>query len=99
MPTIEVMQVQYLVAFCVGLCGEFIQALGKAFADFGVTVCTYSGDGNAMAALTTGIFGTESGLIYWINGKLFWCIEHFPWSDMGQGLGQFMNGLLNPPPC
>jgi len=99
MPTIEVLQVQYLVSFIVGLVGELIQELAGAFESFGITVSDAAADGNVMAALTTGIFGTNSGLIYWINEKVFYVIENLPWCDLGQGLGQIVEGLLNPPPC
>ena len=98
-PTIELLQVQYLVSFMVGLVGELIQELSAAFASFGATVTTYAGDANTMAALTTGIFGTDSGLIYWINEKVFYVIENMPWCDLGGGLGNLVEGLLNPPPC
>ena len=96
---IEYLQVQFLVSFIVGLVGELIQELALAFENFGVTVSTYAADYNTMAALTTGIFGTDSGLIYWINEKVFYVIENMPWCDLGGGLGQIVNGLLNPPAC
>ena len=99
MPTIEMLQVQYLVSFMVGLLGELIQELSVAFQNFGVTVADAAADGNAMAALTTGIFGTDSGLIYWINEKVFYVIENMPWCDLGSGLGHVVEGLLNPPAC
>ncbi len=99
MPTIEILQVQYLVSFITGLVGELIQELATAFGNFGVTVSDAAADGNTMAALTTGIFGTNSGLIYWINEKVFYVIENMPWCDLGGGLGQILQGLLDPPPC
>ena len=83
MPAIELLQVQYLVSFIVGLVGELVQEMSAAFASFGGTVSAAAADVNTMAALTTGIFGTDSGLIYWINEKVFYVIE----------------GLLNPPAC
>ena len=99
MPAIELLQVQYLVSFIVGLVGELIIEISDAFAAFGLTVSTAAADANTMAALTTGIFGTNSGLIYWINEKVFYVIENLPWCDLGQGLGQVVEGLLNPPAC
>jgi hypothetical protein len=99
LPIVEVLQVQYLVSFIVGLVGELIQELAVAFENFGITVSLAASDNNTMAQLTTGIFGTDSGLIYWINEKVFYVIENLPWCDLGQGLGQIVEGLLNPPPC
>jgi hypothetical protein len=99
MPAIELLQVQYLVSFIVGLVGELIQELSAAFASFGVTVGNYAADAPTMAALTTGIFGSNGGLIYWINEKVFYVIENMPWCDLGQGLGILIENLLNPPPC
>ncbi len=96
MPAIEILQVQYLVSFIVGLVGELIQELAGAFADFGATVSTYANDAGTMAALTTGIFGNDGGLIYWINEKVFYVIENMPWCDLGAGLGAIVYGLLNP---
>jgi hypothetical protein len=52
-----------------------------------------------MAALTTGIFGTNGGLIYWINEKVFYVVENMPWCDLGGGLGVVVKGLMNPPAC
>ena len=73
--------------------------MSAAFADFGVTVSTYAGDANTMAALTTGIFGTDSGLVYRIHEKVFYVAENMPWCDLGGGLGNPVEGRLNPPPC
>jgi hypothetical protein len=96
MPTIESLQVQYLVSFIVGLVGELIVELSEAFNDFGLTVSSYAGNTTVMATLTTGIFGNDGGLIYWINEKVFYVIENMPWCPLGQGLGAIIEGLLNP---
>jgi hypothetical protein len=96
MPTLENLQVQYLVAFMVGLLGELIQELSVAFQNFGVTVADLAADSNVMAELTTGLFGTNSGLIYWLNDKMFYVIENMPWCDLGNGLGGLAAGLMNP---
>ena len=97
--TIEILQVQYMVSFVVGLIGELIQEVAQAFESFGVTVSDAAADGNAMGALTTGIFGTNTGLIYWINEKVFYVIENLPWCDLGQGLAIIEEGLHDHPPC
>ena len=47
-----------------------------------------------MAKLTTGIFGSASGLIALVIDKVFWVISNLPWSDLGQGLGQFVRFFL-----
>ena len=93
------MQVTYLVQFIVGLVGELIQEIAAAIGNFGVTVTDAAGNLDVMVLLTNGIFGQNSGLIYWINNKVFYLISNMPWCDLGQGLGQLMEGLLNPPAC
>jgi hypothetical protein len=95
-PAVETLGVQYLVSFVVGLIVELIVELSEAFNDFGLTVSSYAGNATVMATLTTGIFGNDGGLIYWINEKVFYVIENMPWCALGQGLGAIIEGLLNP---
>lgn len=47
-----------------------------------------------MAKLTTGIFGSASGLITLVIDKVFWVISNLPWDELGQGLGQFVRSIL-----
>ncbi len=95
MPTVESLQVSHLVAFIVRLSGELLDALATAVADFAVIVTAAGSNGDAMANLTTGIFGTNSGLIYWINQKVFYLITNLPWGDLGTGLGELLRGIVN----
>jgi len=99
LPTIDVLQIQHLISFVTALLGDLVQDLGSAIGDFGTTVSAQAANPNVMAMLTTGIFGTDSGLIYWINEKVFWVIEHLPWCELGHGVGTLLRGLTSPPPC
>ena len=98
LPAMESLQVQYLVAFIVGLLGRLIELISGAMAVFGNDLITESKNTDTMAALTTGIFGTNSGLIYWINEKVFYLINHLPWETLGNGLGLLIEGILDPTP-
>ncbi len=95
MPVVESLQVQYLVAFIVQLLGQLLGHLSVAVASFGTDLVNAGGDAGTMANLTTGIFGTNSGLIYWINDKVFYLIQNLPWADLGTGLGALIDGILN----
>ncbi len=99
MPTLDILQVQHLVSYAMALVGDLVNEVSSGFSNFGSTVGQAAADANAMAMLTTGIFGTHSGLVYWINNKVFYLIENFPWCDLGQGLGVVLRGLINAPPC
>ncbi|MEE8373961.1 MAG: hypothetical protein V3R87_09590 [Dehalococcoidia bacterium] len=48
-----------------------------------------------MAELTTGIFGTESGLLYWLNDYMIDLMTRLPYSDLGIGLHSLQGGLMN----
>jgi hypothetical protein len=92
----ECLPVQYLVAFVVGLIGDLITLIAPAVGEFGSHLLCASEDVDTMLALTTGIFGTNSGLIYWINNKVFYLIENMPWCELGAGLGGLLEGLKTP---
>ena len=91
-PTMVNFQVQYLVAFIVGLVGHLTDLLSGAVQTFGVDMVTQSGNVQTMAALTTGIFGTNNGLIYWINDKVFYLLEHLPYQAIGDGIRAILIG-------
>ena len=93
---LECLQVQHLVAFIVGLVGELIIEIGGMLTSFGGTVKTYGACADVMQSLTTGIFGTNDGLIYWINDKIFYLIREMPWCELGAGLGALLQGLQTP---
>ena len=92
-PALECLQVQYLVQYIVGLVGTLVEYIGDAIFLFGGDIVESAGNAMQMNALTTGIFGTDSGLIYWINDKVFYIITYLPWCDLGTGLGQLMQGF------
>ena len=89
-PTMVNFQVQYLVSFIVGLIGDLTGLLSGAVTTFGTHLTTSSGNMTTMAALTTGIFGTENGLIYWINDKVFYLLTHLPYAAIGTGLREIL---------
>ena len=93
------MEVGHLVAFIVGMVGELLGEVFAGLENFADTLVTSAGNVELMDNLTIGIFGTTDGLIYWINQKVFYLIENMPWCDLGQGLGQLIEGILNPPTC
>ena len=95
MPAIESLQVQYLVAFVVQMLGTLTGYIGDAITLFGGDLVAAGSDAGTMQNLTTGIFGTNSGLIYWINDKVFYLIENLPWAELGTGLGALIDGILN----
>ncbi len=95
MPALESLQVQYLVAFIGGLLGRLIELISGAMATFGNDLITDSVDPLTMQELTTGIFGTNSGLIYWINDNMIYLIANLPWIPLGTGLGALFDGIFN----
>ena len=94
MPALESLQVQYVVAFVVGLLGRLIELISGAMATFGNDLITQSADPLTMQALTTGIFGTNSGLIYWMNDKTFYMAEIMPYSELSFGLSCLLRGIF-----
>jgi hypothetical protein len=76
--------------------GDLIGLLSGAMIEFGNHLICASEDVDTMLALTTGIFGTNSGLIYWINNKVIYLVENLPWCDLGGALGGLLNGLQTP---
>ena len=79
MPGLVSYQVQYFVTFIVAFIGQIADAIGGVFIDGAM-------DNNAMMQLTTGIFGPQNGLIYWINEKVIWLLENLPYAALGDGL-------------
>lgn len=68
MPEIEVMQVEFVVKYVVELFGVIVDKLGGLISDVGADIVNASYDSSSMTELTTGIFGTDGGLLYWMNG-------------------------------
>jgi hypothetical protein len=93
-PTLSNFQVQYLVQFITGLVGKLIELLSGAVGDFGVEVTTQAQNTTTMAALTSGIFGPENGLIYWINDKVFYVLENLPYTALGLGIKEIVTALF-----
>ena len=82
-PSTMIYQVQHLVAFVVGLIGKVLgtvsTGVNQILTDLGALFLTYSENCTVMASLTTGIFGDNMGLIYWINMKILWLLgQLFP---------------------
>jgi len=93
-PTVSNFQVQYLVSFITGLVGDLVNLIAGSIATFGTHVTIASGNADLMANLTSGIFGTQNGLIYWINDKVFYVLEKLPYTEIGAGLNQIVHGLF-----
>lgn len=94
-PEIEVLQVQFLVKFAVALWGDLLRELGSAVSNLGADIVAESQNAQAMAELTTGIFGTDSGLLYWLNDLMFDIVTRLPYSDIGIGVLSLQGGLMN----
>lgn len=94
-PEIEVLQVQFLVKFAVALWGDLLRELGSAVSNLGADVVAESQNAQAMAELTTGIFGTDSGLLYWLNDLMFDIVTRLPYGDIGIGVLSLQGGLMN----
>ncbi len=94
MPALESLQVQYLVMFLVSMLGALTGYIAAAIGSFGVDLAAAGQDAGAMANLTTGIFGTNSGLIYWINDNAIYIIDSLPWIELGLGLGLLFDGIV-----
>lgn len=94
-PEIEVLQVQFLVKFAVALWGDLLRELGSAVSNLGADIVAESQNAQAMAELTTGIFGTDSGLLYWLNDLMFDIVTRLPYCDIGIGALSLQGGLMN----
>ena len=57
-----------LVEFLTLMLGDAFHGIGSAYKSLAV-------DALWMDKLTTGIFGENGGLIYWLNDKLLWMLE------------------------
>ena len=62
------LDLEYLVTYIVGLVGSIVSAIGAAFSAGTTTP-------GQMTMLTTGIFGENGGLIYWLNQKIVWLVD------------------------
>ncbi len=94
-PEIEQLQVQFLVKFVVVLWGDLLRELGSAMTNLGADISVESQNAQAMAELTTGIFGTDSGLLYWLNDYIIDIVTRLPYCDLGIGLHGLLDGLMN----
>ena len=92
MPEIEQLQVQYLVKFMVALWGDLVRELGGAITNLGADISAESQNAQSMAELTTGIFGTNSGLLYWLNDYIIDIVVRLPYCDLGIGLHSLLGG-------
>lgn len=82
-PVVATYQVQFLMQFIVGLAGQILAAVSSGLStiltDVGSVFTGTANNCSAMAMLTTGIFGNDGGLIYWINQKQldYWILHLF----------------------
>ena len=88
------MQVQSLVAFIVEDMGLLIGLLSNAMADFGGYTMAGAEDSGKMASLTTGIFGTTDGLIYWMKNDLFYLVNNLGTVPQAAKLANFIAALI-----
>ena len=93
-PPVEILQVQYIVAFTVQMLGKLTGYIGDAIGFFGGDLVIAGQDAGTMQNLTTGIFGTNSGLILWMNDKVFYMTENMPWTDLAFGLGCLLDSIF-----
>ena len=93
MPEIEIMQVQFLVKYVVAMVGAMVSEIGGAMSNLGSGIAAQSLNSSSMAELTTGVFGTNSGLLYWLNDYVFDIMARLPYTDLGIGLHQVLTGL------
>ena len=75
-PSIIVIQTQHLVSFIIGFVGEVLDTVATGVSqildDLGSWLVVMANNCTAMTKLTTGIFGDNGGLVYWINEKILW---------------------------
>jgi riboflavin transporter FmnP len=87
-------QVGYLVAFMVEDLGILIGLLANAMSDFGNFTAIGAGDVPRMNDLTTGIFGTTDGLIYWMKNDLFYLVNYLGEPTAAGKLANFIAALI-----
>ena len=75
-PQFVAFQVQHLVSFFVGLAGQVLgtvaTGVNQILTDLGSLFTDYSSNCTPMAQPTTGTFGDNVRLIYWISLKRLW---------------------------
>jgi hypothetical protein len=87
-------QVGYLVAFFVEDMGLLIGLLANAMSDFGAYTMAAAQDEGIMDDLTTGIFGTSDGLIYWMKNDLFYLVNYLGEPTAASKLANFIAALI-----
>jgi len=88
------MQVQGLVAFIVQDMGILIGLLSNAMSAFGGYVLAGGLRPTDMAQLTTGIFGTTDGLIYWMKNDLFYLVNNLGTVEQSYKFANFIAALI-----
>ena len=87
-------QVGYLVQFIVEDIGLLIGLLSNAMSDFGMYTMQGAEDTGRMSLLTTGIFGTTDGLIYWMKNDLFYLVNNLGTQAASAKLANFIAALI-----
>jgi len=87
-------QVGYLVAFIVEDMGLLIGLLSNAMSDFGAFTMIGAADTDRMNDLTTGIFGTTDGLIYWMKNDLFYLVNNLGTIEQAEKFANFIAALI-----
>jgi hypothetical protein len=87
-------QVGYLVRFIVEDMGLLIGLLANAMSDFGNYTMIGATDIGKMNELTTGIFGTNDGLIYWMKNDLFYLVNNLGTVDQAYKFANFIAALI-----
>ena len=87
-------QVGYLVQFMVEDLGILIGLLSNAMSTFGAFTFAGAQDDVRMRELTTGIFGTQDGLIYWMKNDLFYLVNYLGEPTAALKLANFIAALI-----
>jgi len=87
-------QVGYLVAFFVEDMGLLIGLLSNAMSKFGEYTMIGAGSETKMNDLTTGIFGTTDGLIYWMKNDLFYLVNNLGTVEQAYKFANFIAALI-----
>jgi hypothetical protein len=87
-------QVGNLVKFMVEDLGILIGLLSNAMSTFGQFTFDGAQDTVRMNDLTTGIFGTTDGLIYWMKNDLFYLVNNLGTVPQAAKLANFIAALI-----
>ena len=81
------LQVQGYVEFMISLVGDVMNAIGSHF-------LVTAADPVAAERFTTGVFGTDSGLFYWMNDKALYATTELQGADLGNLLASIISSIV-----